>query len=74
MSYVVSWEWKSIPGRANGVSKGSEMEKCKLCVVHNKEPKVTVTNYVPRAITETPEPSKTIIAKKQKVSVKEHKM
>ena len=45
MSYVVSWEWKSIPGRANGVSKGSEMEKCKLCVVHNKEPKVTVTNY-----------------------------
>ena len=45
MSYVISWEWKSIPGRGNSMSKGSEMEKCKLCVVYNKEPKVTVTNY-----------------------------
>ena len=45
LSCVISWEWKRIPGRGNSVSKGSEMEKCKVCVVNDKEPKVTVTDY-----------------------------
>lgn len=29
----------------NSRSKGSEIEKCKVHVVNNREPNVTVTNY-----------------------------
>lgn len=28
------------------MSKGSETQKCKGCVVNDREPNVTVTNYV----------------------------